>query len=481
MYKVSKFECAKAPQVKQILTLDEVLQIIKNGDEYLQIINTARLYGKGSAIYDNIKTNTLPTFRFNFLFKDSASNKNIIDSTGLIYLDVDGSDFIPANDYIFASWKSLSNKGFGILVKVDNLTINNYSDVYDELSSIIGINSDAGARKVTQQTVLSYDIDLYHNPDSLVFHFTENKKVSSAPILKKRERCIGTDDTFLGINSDAIRFNNIDDYFTSVYENELYRYFDEKIMICSPFIPRVTNEGKRNSTMFYLLSQYGLLNLNAGIPFLKAIAETINKRMFPSLSDSEINSICDSIIRKRGEGTLTMFYNEERRLLFNPNIQIPNKMKIVNTELGKRKSQLTQETINIILEDWDFDNYGKITQTKVVELSGKSISTVKKHWYAFKSYASDLNNDYYTPKSIVLNVDSMAKTVEKTIGDNGITTDKYIKNLRRKYQTFDASDERYLLGQFKKYDIKNSSDNGFMDIHKVMTSSLNNRVTNSYY
>lgn len=474
MYKVSKFECAKAPQVKQILTLDEVLQIIKNGDEYLQIINTARLYGKGSAIYDNIKTNTLPTFRFNFLFKDSVSNKNIIDSTGLIYLDVDGSHFIPANDYIFASWKSLSNTGFGLLVKVDNLTINNYSDVYDELSSIIGINSDAGARKATQQTVLSYDSDLYHNPDSLVFHFTESKKVSSAPILKKREKCIGTNDTFQGANSDTIRFNNIDDYFTGEYENELYRYFDEKIMICGPFIPRVTKEGKRNSTMFYLLSQYGLLNLNAGKPFLKAIAETINKRMFPKLSNSEINSICDSIIRKREERTLTMFYNEERRLIFNPRIKILNKMKIVNTILGQMKSKLTEETIYIALENWDFDTYGKITQKKVADLTCKSIATIKRYWNRFKSFIEYLSNDE-KPQELISIIE------EKVTRNDAITTERYIKNLKRKYQTFDNSDERYLLDQFKKYDVKNSLDSGFMDIHKVMTTSLNNRATNSYY
>jgi len=483
LYKVSKFESAKAPEVKQVLTIEEVLQIIKNGDEYLQIINTARLYGKGSAIYDNLKTNSLPTFRFNFHFNGSAKNQNITSPTGLIYLDVDGSDSIPQSDYIFASWKSLSNTGYGILVKVDNLTIANYSDVYNQLSEILGIGSDAGARKATQQTVLSYDSDLYHNPDSLVFHFTEIKKVSNAPILEKRERCIGTDETFSGFNTDAIRFNNIGDYFTDEYENEIYRVFDEKVMICSPFIPRITNMGNRNSRMFYLLSQYGLLNPNAGKPFLKAIAVTYNKRMLPSLSENEIDSICDSIVRMREEGTLTMYFNEERRLLFNPNIQIPvkEKMKIVNTVLGQMKSQLTEATIYIALENWDFDTYGKITQTKVAELLGKSISTVKRHWNAFKDYAVDLNTDYKAKTTIAIKVESMPKIEEKAERNDGITTERYIKNLKRKYQAFDDSDERYLWGQFKKYDIKNSLDNGFMEIHKLMTNALNNRATNGYY
>lgn len=482
MYKVSKFECITAPKVKQVLSIEEVLHVIKHGDDYLQIINTARLYGKGSALYDNLKTNTLPTFRFNFHFNGSASNQNITSPTGLIYLDVDGTDYIPQSDYIFASWKSLSNIGYGILVKVDNLTITNYSYVYNQLSGILEIGSDAGARKATQQTVLSYDENLYHNPNSIVFHFTENKKVSNAPILEEREKCIGTDETFLGCNTDAIRFNNIGDYFTGEYEDIEYRVFDEKIMICSPFIPRVTKEGNRNSRMFYLLSQYGLLNPNAGKLFLKAIAGTINKRMLPSLSENEIDSICDNVIRKREEGTLTMFYNEERRLLFNPIIQmsVNEKMIIVNTILGQMKSKLTEATIYIALENWDFDTHGKITQTKVAELLGKSISTIKRYWCVFKSYAIDLNNDYKVKKTINTDVESMPKTEENAERNDGITTEKYVKNLKRKYLTFSDGDERYLLSQFKKYDIKNSFDNGFMEIHKFMINTLNSRTTNGY-
>lgn len=262
-----------------------------------------------------------------------------------------------------------------------------------------------------------------------------------------------------------------------------YRVFDEKIMICNPFIPRITREGNRNSRMFYLLSQYGLLNPNTGKPFLKAIAGTINKRMLPSLSENEIDSICDSVVRMREEGTLVMYFNEKRRLLFNPNIQIPinKKMKIVNSVLGKMKSKLTEATIYIALENWDFDMYGKITQTKVAELLDKSTSTVKRYWNAFKGYVADLNNDYKTKKTIIAEVETMPKIEENAVRHDGITTEKYIKNLKRKYLTFDDGDEHYLLNQFKKYDIKTSLDNGFMEIHNQITNVLNNRITNGYY
>lgn len=395
MYKVSKFQNVKNPQVTQTLTIDEVLHLIKQGDKNLKLIQTAREYGKGSPLYNNIKTEMLPSFRFNFHFEGIATNKNIIGATGLIYLDVDNVDYIPTNDYIFSSWKSLSNTGYGILIKVDNLTLDNYSEVYNELTKIIGIDSDAGARKATQQTVLSFDSKLYYNPNSLVFHYSNSKKVPNLPILEKRERGIGTNDTFLGITSDSIRFNNIADYFQNEYENEIYRVFETKIRICNPFIPNKIPEGKRNSTLFFLLSQYAILNPNTGKPFLKSIAETINKKMFPNLSEKEIEITINKIIHRKEEGSLKLFYNEERLILFNPNIQITTnkKMQLVNEIMGKRKVQLTKEVIYLVLESWDFGMNGKITQNKVARLTNKSITTIKRYWFEFKDYVSDLNNN----------------------------------------------------------------------------------------
>src|SRR5690606_35572181 len=199
--------------------------------------------------------------RFNFLFDESAANNNITEPTGLIYLDCDHTDTVPDSSYIHAKWKSLSNTGFGILVKVNGLTLENYTDTYNNLSKLIEIVSDSGARKATQQTVLSYDPNLYYNPDSLLFDCTESIKVSS-PNKEKREQCIGTNETFLNKipNEDTIRSNNIDEYFTGEYSELDYRVFHEKVMICSPFIPHSIEEGYRNKTLFYLLSQYALLN-----------------------------------------------------------------------------------------------------------------------------------------------------------------------------------------------------------------------------
>ena len=66
-----------------------ILNIIKYGNDKLPLIQKARTYGKSSIEYKRIKDSKLSTFRFNFNFKDSASNNNITSSNDLIYIDVD--------------------------------------------------------------------------------------------------------------------------------------------------------------------------------------------------------------------------------------------------------------------------------------------------------------------------------------------------------------------------------------------------------
>ncbi|WP_298156182.1 BT4734/BF3469 family protein [Flavobacterium sp.] len=393
MFQITQYESGKEPRVNKIIPVDEVLNLIRNGDENLNLILLARSMGKGDKKYDTIKKKLLPSFRFNFLFDSTASNANITSPTGLLYLDADQVDEVPQSPYVYASWKSLSNTGFSVLVKVENLSRFNFSDAYNHLSEQIGIISDRYARKATQQTIQSYDPNLYHNPDSLVYSCPIGK-VSRPVIFEKKEECIGTYET-LYKDGDSIRFNNINDYFTGEFEEQQYRLFTDKIRICRPFIPLRIEEGNRNSTMFFHMSQYSLLNPQAGKNWLKSVAESINKKMYPRMSDKEINSVIDSVLKKRADGSLEMHFNQERRILFNPKMTTPvnEKMKIVNAVLGKMKSDFTKDLIYLTLENWDFQANGIITQKKTAVQAGRSIQTVKRYWGEFKDYVLTLNTD----------------------------------------------------------------------------------------
>lgn len=400
MFNVQVFQNCKTPKVLNEYDVNQVLNIIKNGNDKLPLIKAARAYNKSSTYYNKIKTESLPTFRFNFSFKDSAANKNIINSNDLIYIDVDDISEIPNNDLIYAKWKSLSTSGYGILVKTNNVTYNNFNTTYNEIGKYLGISIDKNAAKATQQTVLSYDPNLYFNPNSIVYtassisNSTNIKKVPSALIIKKEKGCMRGDGTFSEHTNTKLRFNNISDYFIDV--NDDYLIFEDKIKICEPYLATAITEGKRNSTMFYHLSQHKLLNPHLDYKSLRGLSRSINKRMMPKLSDNEVDSIVNSVLRGYENDSLYMILNKERKFLFNPNIKLTfkEKMHIVNKENARLKVDATKQKIYDVIENWNFKTNKKITQNKVSELSNISIRTIKRYWSDFKEYVIELNTTY---------------------------------------------------------------------------------------
>lgn len=394
---INIFKNGTNPNVVSSLEINDIIKIIKEGDQNLQKIISLREMGKSNPFFDELKINNIPTFRFNFTFNSRANNENVISPTGFIFIDVDAVIRIDtSNQNIFACWKSISGTGYGILVKVENLTVDNFKETYHSIGILLGITPDSNACKATQQTIQSFDPDLYLNEDSITFnaiHKKENptiiseKTTISAPIL---------------YGNNKLRFNNISDHFEGKESKDFLVFSDEKIKICAPFIPQFIEKGKRNSTMFLLLSQYIQLNQFAAESFLIACANTINKSMVPCLTTTEIKKIINSVLKKNDEATLTQILNKERRILFNPSIELTmkEKQKIVGQEMGKLKTEKTLSEIYKVVEGWDFDNLGKITQDKVATQLSKGVKTIKRNWAAFKSYVSDLNDDYKKTNSV---------------------------------------------------------------------------------
>jgi hypothetical protein len=57
-FRVTKYGHAKDIIVQNTVSVDEILKTIKNGNEYLPLIEEARKLGKGNAEYDMIKTSS---------------------------------------------------------------------------------------------------------------------------------------------------------------------------------------------------------------------------------------------------------------------------------------------------------------------------------------------------------------------------------------------------------------------------------------
>lgn len=395
VYWINHFKNCKSPSIIGKITVEDVLHKIMYGDENLLNIKKARDYGKGHPEYDEIKMKKLPTHRFNFLIEGKAENVNIIGATGLIYIDVDDNIDIPHSEYIYAKWRSLSNTGYGILVKVENLTLDNFKDVYASIGVILGVKVDDGARKAIQQNVLSYDPSVYCNTDSKVYEYEGSKKASPNTI-KKKEECIVINEAFTNTPIIKERIDNSYEYFVGDNYDKEYLYFEDKVTICAPNMPWYgISKGNRNNLLFRLLSQFALLNPTFDRKYLLNKSDYLNKKIFPNLTKIEINSIVNSVIKKRAEGTLEIYPNKERLILFNPNIKLTKhqKRQIVGFVMSEKKSKKTQDAIYEILENWDFEELGQITQKLVISNLKFSRSRVQRHWSHFKDYVEYLNNE----------------------------------------------------------------------------------------
>jgi hypothetical protein len=466
----------KSPTVQKNISIKELFDLIKYGNGNIDKFNKARSYAKGSAEYNKIKRNQLPTVRYSFILDGYAKNENIKEATGLIYLDVDGVDSIPSSDLIFASWKSLSSTGYGILVKIDGLKLNNYIYNYQLIANELEVKADKGADAAIQQNVISYDPTIYINNNSRIFIAKENpsfvngnnsnkKKNNKTPhsstvgkvkynhindyktphsstvtidnniinnidSIKTPHSSTTSDFVYNNINdfnkseatdirSEAtikkeeqletnegflkIRFNNINDYFQNDNSNDKgYIVFEnEKEPMIIPFVEKTTT-GARSRTIFTYLNQIATLNKNINFKTLKSVADVENKnKCVPPLTEENIITIVNDVLALLKEDSLYVSFNKERRIIFDPKLNIVRKEKqlIVNQEIGKLKSNKTKQEIYNLIENWDFTINGKITQKKVSEILNKSIATIERYWSEFKNYTNDLNSDFKPQKT----------------------------------------------------------------------------------
>jgi len=389
-----------SPYIKDTISIEEVLMKIKNGNGNVDLINEAREVGKGTDRYESIKMRELPSVSFNFNFYGKIAKDNIKASTGLIYIDIDGVEVLDnTNPLIYASWKSLSNTGFGLLVKVEGLTPDNFQHNYREVTKALGVESDPGANKGTQQNILSYDRNIYMNTSSTIYKATnESPSLGSIKKKEKGRKHIGLNEGGFEEYTGKVRFSNINEYFDNDDETK-FKVFENKEGIIMPFIPKST-VGTRSYNMFSYLSQVALLNPETGFKFLKSVADTFNTRCFPNLAEDKVQAIVNNVIKKRKAGELIANKNQDRRVIFNPNTQMTKKEKqsISAVEVGRIRTAKTNSEIADVIADWDFETNGLISQSKVAKVSGKSKATIERRWSEFKAYVEEQNQDYKNNK-----------------------------------------------------------------------------------
>jgi len=178
---INRFSNTKITDVN----LEIVLNNIKNPSERIskRIDLIREKYNKGLN-YENLKAN-LPVITWAGTFS-SKKTSGLIKPSNLLYVDVDEKIDATKLPYVRAYWKSVTERGLGILVACNHITVNNYKPTYLKYADILkqqGVFVDTSVSNISRNNVMSKDENLFYNPKSEILICAKDIQ---PPVLEKR-------------------------------------------------------------------------------------------------------------------------------------------------------------------------------------------------------------------------------------------------------------------------------------------------------
>ena len=379
---IQLYKNCKSPHVQSITSPITILLDIKNGT-YNDLVTKARTIGKGNPGYDDIKTKEIPTCTWNFGFDKYKNNDNITNPTGLLFFDIDDTSFnvdgLDKNK-IFSYYKSLGGVGYGILVKVVGLSLDNFISTYDTIVSDLGITCDTGARKATQYNVLSSDSSLFFNGNSYTYTAsTYTSSTSNIKINKKRDLThINLEEERIGVKS---LFLNLRFEVTLESYQEDCVYLKEGKEFYNCLVPFDKETGKRraivNGEKHRVLSIYinNLMCLNPGVSdqqVLVIVQSAINKYCIEPIPTKNIIAMIAGKRKEESEGRLKPFGMRLKKYWLDP--KVDNKL----TKYHNKRSKLGFDAIDAFFGDELYNLSSKVTYAVITQIIGMSEKTIKR-------------------------------------------------------------------------------------------------------
>lgn len=398
---MNTFKNCKKSTVVSTVDVNEILEWIGNGGVSKNLILDAREIGKDSVKFDGMKMQ-VPTFTTNATFDGLRKKEFYQKSTGMLYIDVDGStDIDLSNELIYASWKSISGTGRGIMVSMDGITPDNIKPVYREVSNLLGIEEqyrDYSCGDITRQTVLSYDNDIYINNKSTTLsigdlsismdnrNIIETKKEGFKGIIEKKGEAntpltppfLKSHDSSIGyIDFSTIKYNNT--HLVNL-EGKPYRIFDEKESFVQFYIPHTIKTGKRYPTIMATMTQYLAVNPDQNDRQIWTMIQIINNRCDVPKEIPKLIEMYKNILGQKERDEIEPQYNMGRYLIMDKDLPRAKKYKLCGEVSGMVRIRNTKRKIQESLDDWDLNGKMKPTYDNIALASGVHSDTVKDHF-----------------------------------------------------------------------------------------------------
>lgn len=204
--KLCIFSCVMAKYPKSA-ELDDIVRIMRSSQKLRALCEEYRKYDDQGNKQGKlrIKRKETPAFVASSLLFEGKSHRNIIGLTDMCFMDIDGLDeeqvneamkLLREDEHVVLALRSMSGKGLHFFVRYGfkdreqpqittmsyirmSLT---YSAVFNTLSlhysNILHLPIDESGRNVVQTCNISFDEDLYYNPDAIPYTLIyEHQKV----------------------------------------------------------------------------------------------------------------------------------------------------------------------------------------------------------------------------------------------------------------------------------------------------------------
>lgn len=266
--------------------LDDVLEMIKSGTKFdlkKKVLDVRNAKDKDEKDEKKIR---IPAVTVNGTFENK--NKNCL----LIYSSYTALDFdhIPPEDmkdfinnlkkspHVYAGFRTSSGEGYKAIILHDNLEPLYHDDLYEQLLNHYNCEvKDTSTRDLARGNYLSYDPDLWINPDAEPFHF-----IPSAPIPKEDSK-VRTETIIKTETGEEILVLDDDEASGFLLKLRKQVISDETIIkfLKGIWTGKAIGQGRNNAAMSYA----GVL-CKAGIE--KNKAKVVIEELIPGFDISEI-------------------------------------------------------------------------------------------------------------------------------------------------------------------------------------------------
>jgi len=379
MNTINYFESVTKPTISQNIEVEDYLQLIKNSP-YSELIEQIRR----KELDKKTVKQTLPAVTWNFQFHKYKKDSNIIKPTGYLYYDIDNHDNLfninlLNKDFVYCYYKSVGGNGYAIIVRVNNINIDNFENSYYEIAKILNINEfiDKNAAKKSQFNIISYDPNIYINSNSYIFDANNIINIEINNDIEINNNI----NNEINNNNISIEYSN-NNFIKLKYKVELDNYNNEECIYIAEgklyyecFIPfdnkkiREIKEGNRELIYSSYINNLILLNPQVDRKQLYFVLSNLqNKYSINKLNDKELYNIID--YKLKNKDNLKPINSRMKKYWVNPKSN--NKYNAYHNKRGEN----TKIKLHEFFGDIIYNINSKITYKTISEYTGLSVRTI---------------------------------------------------------------------------------------------------------